>query len=126
MTLYLYNQQVTPPAPFVHVTIWSPITGAAMADCPAQLDIAADTTVIPHQAVDTLDLDPLEQIPVMGFGGHIQSVSTFLVRLAIRDCEPLVVRVLASEGEPFVLLGRDVLNRYRLLLDGPQLRLEIS
>ena len=28
--------------------------------------------------------------------------------------------------EPYVLLGRDVLNDYRVVLDRPQLRLEIE
>jgi hypothetical protein len=34
--------------------------------------------------------------------------------------------VVASSGEPWVLLGRDVLNAHRLLLDGPHLTLEIG
>ena len=121
MIVYLYNQQVTPPPPFVHVTIGSPITENVLPDFPAQIDTAADTTVIPQQLVDALDLDPLEEKPIMGFGGHIVNVSPFLVRLGVRGSEAFAVRVLASEGEPFVLLGRDVLNRYRLVLDGPAL-----
>jgi hypothetical protein len=34
--------------------------------------------------------------------------------------------VFALEGEPFILLGRDVLNQHRVLLDGPGLALEIG
>lgn len=30
------------------------------------------------------------------------------------------------QGELYVLLGRDVLNRHRILLDGPQLAFEIG
>jgi hypothetical protein len=50
----------------------------------------------------------------------------FLVQLGLRQSTPRVIRVVASRDEPYVLLGRDVLNGYRLLLDGPRLRLEIG
>jgi hypothetical protein len=33
--------------------------------------------------------------------------------------------VLASHDEPYALLGRDVLNRFTILLDGPNLVLEV-
>jgi hypothetical protein len=35
------------------------------------------------------------------------------------------VEVLAAD-EPYVLLGRDILNRYRVVLDGPKQKLEIE
>jgi hypothetical protein len=61
MIRYKYNQQVSPPAPSIHVTIRRP-------------------------------------------GDE----------------------VLANRDELYVLLGRDVLNRHRIVLDGPQLVLEID
>jgi hypothetical protein len=44
----------------------------------------------------------------------------------IRSFPPMTVEVLAHPAEPFILLGRDVLNHYRILLDGPKLALEIE
>ena len=41
---YRYNQQVTPPAPFVHVTIRPPDRRTALSDLPALLDTAARHT----------------------------------------------------------------------------------
>jgi hypothetical protein len=46
--------------------------------------------------------------------------------LALRQSTPKIVRVVASRDEPYVLLGRDVLNDYRAILDGPLLRSEIE
>jgi len=43
----------------------------------------------------------------------------------VRDLEPVTVKVLASDEEPYALLGRDVLNRFTILLDGPNLALEL-
>lgn len=93
---------------------------------PAQIDTAADRTVIPGGLVARLDLVPLDELPVAGFGGQVLLVRTYLVELAIRGLSTRVVEVFAHEGEPFVLLGRDVLNGHRLVLDGPASTLEIG
>jgi hypothetical protein len=42
----------------------------------------------------------------------------------IRESDPITVRALASQEEPYALLGRDVLNRFAILLDGPNLAIE--
>lgn len=127
MTRYSYNTQVRPPAPFVHVTIGRPLAEADVVEnVPAQLDTAADMTVVPWQIVDRLGLVQLNEVPAIGFGGHIVNVPTFLVQLTIRQFGPMVVPVLSSRDEPVVLLGRDVLNNYRVILDGPERILEIE
>ncbi len=126
MIRYAYNRQVEPPAPFAHVSLRCPETGKAADDLPAQIDTAADRTVIPGSLVDRLDLLPLDEIPVAGFGGQVFLVPTYSVELALRTLSPQTVEVIAHAEEPFVLLGRDVLNRHRLLLDGPGLALEIG
>ena len=126
MIVYSYNRQITPPAPFVHITVQRPDKAAAVPDVPAQLDTAADTTVVPASVVEILGLVQLGEAEIMGFGGHITTVPTFLVSLAVREFEPILVKVLANPDEPCVLLGRDVLNQYRVLLDGPRLKLQID
>jgi hypothetical protein len=47
MIRYAYNRQVEPPAPFVHVTLRRPGQDQASEELPAQIDTAADRTVIP-------------------------------------------------------------------------------
>ena len=70
MIRYRYNRQVTPPAPFVNVTIRAPISGAEASNRPAQLDTAAYRTVIPSDLVRELSLDKLDEISVTALGGH--------------------------------------------------------
>lgn len=125
MVRYNYNRQVSPPAPFVHVSIRPPNEGSAEAVIPAQLDTAADLSVIPGRLVDELQLLPLDSVSALGFGGHLMTLPTFLVEIRVRDLGPVCVKVLASPDEPYALLGRDVLNRYTVTLDGPNLVLEI-
>lgn len=126
MICYRYNHSFNPPAPLVHVILHSPDGAAKSGELPAQLDIAADRSVIPLEAAEQMGLVPLEELPLAGLGGIVTTLPIYLVQIEIRQLRPIMVRAAASRGEPLALIGRDVLNHYRLLLDGPQLRLEIG
>jgi predicted aspartyl protease len=110
----------------VHVTIEGPDGGNALTDVPAQIDTAADLSVVPANLLEALRLVQLDSIAILGFGGVVRRLATYAVRLRLRGREPVSIEVVSSIEEPFVLLGRDVLNRYRLLLDGPRGFLEID
>lgn len=126
MIRYAYNRQLEPPAPFIHVSLRRPGGSSSLEDIPAQIDTAADRTVVPSGLVTRLGLVPLDELPIAGFGGQVLLVPTYYVELAIRGQPPRPVEVLAHESESHVLLGRDVLNHHRLLLGGPGLALEIG
>ena len=126
MIRYRYNDQFSPPAPFVHVSLRGLEDTAAITDLPAQLDTAADLTVVPAVLVERLGLVPIGTVQVSAFGGILTSVRTFLARVQIRGQEPVVIKIVSSAEEPHILLGRDILNRHRFLLDGPRGPLEIE
>jgi hypothetical protein len=123
---YNYLRQLRPPAPFVNLTLQSPVSGDELRDVPAQLDTAADRTLLPEALVQALNLPQIGSTPVGGVGGLVQNMPTYPVRVAIHNFPAQTVEVVASAGENWVLLGRDVLNVQRLLLDGPNLVLEIG
>jgi hypothetical protein len=62
VTRYQYNQQIIPPAPFVHVTLARPDGSVTLSDIPAQLDTAADFTVFARPAGGAIGIGPI------GFG----------------------------------------------------------
>lgn len=126
MVRYNYSKSVEPPAPFVHVTVGTPSLKTTSADVPALLDCAADRTVIPSGLVDQLGLVQIDEVPIMGFGGHVVMSPTYLAELTIRQLNAMTVEVIADPDEPYVILGRDVLNSFRVLLDGPSLVVEIQ
>ena len=57
-----------------------------------------------------------ERVHCGGFGRRVTLLLTYVIRL-LRGRRPLRSRHCAAH-EPYVLLGRDVLNQYRILLDG--------
>jgi predicted aspartyl protease len=126
MIRYLYNRQLDPPAPFVHITIRTATASKELSEYPAQIDPGADRTVIPWQVVEELGLSEVRRIPIGVIGGQVLNMPTYLVEIEIRQLQPFDIEVVADKEERFTLLGRDILNNFRLLLDGPQLALEIG
>jgi predicted aspartyl protease len=121
-----YAEFLNPPAAFVLAKI-SPTVGTQSSEALlAQLDTGADRTVVPLEVVEQLSLASSGVALVAGLGGEIEEARLYDVRLAIAGFSPLAVEVLANAGEPWVLLGRDVLNHFRIVLDGPGRRLEIA
>jgi hypothetical protein len=125
MIRYRYVNQLSPPAPFVKVTLRCPTTGNLATDLPAQLDTAADRTILPGQIVEALGLVDDGRALFQGFAGELVELPIFLTEIQVHDFAPVLTRAALGEKEPHILLGRDVVNAHRILLDGPQL-LEIE
>ena len=53
-------------------------------------------------------------------------MTLYAALLGVHTLPQRLIEVVAHPDESWVLLGRDVLNGLRLVLDGPQLALEIS
>ncbi len=125
MIRYQYVTDFAPPAPFVNLKLQGPNAGPK-SESPAQLDSAADRTVIPGRLVAELQLTSVRQIMVEGLGGDVHTLDAFVVWIQIHDLQPIAAEVVAHDDETFVLLGRDVLNQLRIVLDGPKQILEIG
>jgi predicted aspartyl protease len=123
---YGYYRQVQPPAPFVNVILQHPFSGAELRDVPSQVDCGADRTVLPEKLAQALGLPQVGTVQIAGLGGTIQHLPSFAVLLGVHNLPLQRIEVVTSVGEPWILLGRDVLNSHRILLDGPRLSLEIG
>ena len=126
MIRYSFFTQMQPPAPFVLLTLRHPQTGAEVQDVIAQLDTAADRTLLPLDLVKSLAFDKIGDIEIEGVGGTVEFMPLYHILLGIASRPLRPYAVVAHPGEPWVLLGRDVLNGHRVLFDGPNLVLEIG
>lgn len=119
MSLVFRYVAATPPAPFVLVTASSPDGLRMIADRPAKVDCGADRTIIPAAVAEHLALQESDRLRFAGLGGVEVSLPVYDLLITIRGLSPIRVEVAASEGEPYILLGLDVMNYYRVVLDGP-------
>jgi predicted aspartyl protease len=121
MMRYRYNHQVSPPAPFVHVAMYRIDGGGTPVTVPALIDSGADRTVIPIILAEELALPRSGMIEVAGLNQAATMMAVYVIRIGIGDLTPVVADVIGAASEQYVLLGRDILNGYRVTLDGPGL-----
>jgi hypothetical protein len=125
--VFLYTQQRQPPAPFLLVSVLKPGTTAeGIGEQPAQIDSAADRTILPVSLVERLDLSPSGNSIFSGVGGHEVALQLYRVEIVVPQLRPREIEVAAHPDEPLILLGRDFLNQFRIILDGPGQRLHIA
>jgi len=120
MPTYDFNL-FNPPAPLARVSLRALHNVNTVADVPMLIDSGSDITLIPEMFVDELrlDLDPNETFELTGFDGHrsvAKSVQLDLLFLG-RTFRGRFVVISSESG----ILGRNILNHFALLLDGPQL-----
>lgn len=121
-----YMSVLSPSGPFVSVGLANRDGSVILPNCGAQIDTAADWTVLPQRLIDQLGESPTREVELTGFAGSPTRCHVFEVWLTLPTFNPILLEVTAHASEPWILLGRDVLNRYKVLFDGPSLRLVIE
>jgi predicted aspartyl protease len=93
-------------------------------DYTAIIDSGAAYTCVPVELVSDFQLEQRGEIDVVGTTGPSEVQGIYEINLEFLgltfSCHP----VLAGTGEitkEFILIGRDILNSYSVLLDGPNL-----
>jgi Retroviral aspartyl protease len=123
--MYAYDNQKNPLAPMVPIKIFpplgvqkNPITILALADT------GADCTCLPLNIFFSLNLLPNNTIHVYGVVGsgqaNIYSVNVEFHNLLFSSC-----RVLELPQGAQAILGRDIMNAFRLEFNGPSSYLSI-
>jgi hypothetical protein len=112
-----------PAAPVARILLRHPDSGESIADVLMLIDSGADATLLPKSAVASLGIATTgERYKLEAFDGTInESEAVFAVIVFLN--KSFRGRFLQIESEVGVI-GRNVLNRVRLLLDGPALNWE--
>jgi hypothetical protein len=82
--------------------------------------------VLPGRTVAALGLVEDGRVQFQGFAGGVVELPVFLVDVHVHDLPAVTVRAVLGEHKPLILLGRDILNSIRLVLDGPLQILELG
>lgn len=112
-----------PAAAVARVVLRHPDSGESIADVPMLIDSGADATLLPKSAVESLGiLGTGERYQLIAFNGgtsESEAVHAVLVFLN-KSYRGRFLQVESGVG----VIGRNVLNGVRLLLDGPALNWE--
>jgi len=91
----------------------------------ALLDSGADITAIPRWAVQQLQLKYVDEILASGYDGVTKKTLVYSVRIIFDKLGDFIIKTIATDEE-YILIGRDILNKWSLLLKGRSKIFEIS
>lgn len=108
-----------PPAPVAYVTLRNPATGVLLSDVPMLIDTGADATLLPSNAVDQLGISVEDSdFEVQVFDGEIKRLKLAKLELYLLGKKFSGEYLLVDR--PIGILGRNILNKIKILLDGPR------
>ena len=114
------GQQYQPPAPVAALTLRT-LDGrnVTVADVLAVLDTGADVTLVPRWAVEQLGLIPQadESVKLAWFDGTTRAAESVELEASFQGGR--FQGRYALVDQPHGIIGRNLLNHFRLLFDGP-------
>ncbi|MEW6095561.1 MAG: hypothetical protein AB1567_03420 [bacterium] len=127
MPRYDYNKSISPLAPGLNITFF-PSTGLLRSPFKikrwAKIDTGADVTLIPHSILWRVGVKTEKNVEVESFDGVPKKRPTFKVNFEVAGYK-YEREVISSPGKS-ILLGRDILNQWKLILNGCNLKFEIE
>jgi predicted aspartyl protease len=106
--------------PTAEIRIGRPAETLASPPLMAILDTGADGTIVPRRHLDPLDLPVWGRATLRGQWDESVRAYVYLVDLGIGELRLPGIEVAADDRGDDIIVGRDVLNRLLLSLDGPR------
>ncbi len=116
---FAYNAAYFPPFPALEVMLSTPAEGLSVGPLPALVDTGSDATFVPIQHLSQIGAAETAEMWARSHWGERRRVLLYLVDIRVGHLTLPGVQVVGDDLGSEILLGRDVLNRLRLLLDGP-------
>lgn len=120
-----YNSDYSPPIPTLPITFGREGERAWLGPFEAILDTGADATIVPLSIAHRIKAVPLNPGQLESPWGDVHPVTLYIVGVEIAGQLLPGVVVAGDESADEIILGRDVLNKLPLFLDGPKERTEV-
>ena len=114
-----YNNDYSPPAPVLQVRFITPEWGLHTEPLQALVDTGADGTLVPVEYLRQIEASVAGESGIRSQWGERRAVNLYLVDIEVNGLLLPGMWVVGNEWGKEIVLGRNVLNCLRLLLDGP-------
>lgn len=121
-----YLDDFNPAMPALVLRLGYPAEGLVVGPVTALVDTGADGTLIPQQLIDEIGAPLVDSKRIRSHWGEWRQVLVYALDVAIDDLRLPAIEVVGDDMGSEVILGRNVLNRLRLLLDGPRHEVQIA
>jgi predicted aspartyl protease len=122
---YPYLADYYPSIPVLEIQLGYPAEALVLGPLVAIVDTGADGTLIPQTFLDDIGAPLIDEVRMRSQWGEPRRAQMFAVDVGIGDLRLPGVEVVGDEMSGEIILGRNILNRLKLLLDGPHERTEI-
>jgi len=123
---YVYSQQYNPSAPVIEVEVTAPGMRHTTERIVALVDSGSDGTIIPVDLLERVNARCVGDARMVGVVGGSFVVDIYLATLIIGTHTMSAVRVVAAIEGAEAIVGRNVLNRLVVTLDGLAGMTEVS
>lgn len=125
--VYTFNYTSVYDPPFPTAEVWLSVPDLPQDEqaVTALLDSGSDGSLIPLDVIESLGAIRTDKVRIRGLFGGSSLVYLYLVNLRVGPHRLHKVEVAAVERRGEALIGRNVLNRFAVLLDGPANAVEI-
>lgn len=120
-----YDRRFRPPFPTLPVRLYSSVTDTFGDSVTALVDTGSDATLVPLSYLVAIGAEETAPGWLVSITGERKPVSLYFVDVHIDELALAGIRVMADRDAEDVILGRDVLNKLPLFLDGPQASLSV-
>ena len=117
-TSFPHRKDHFPPIPALVIGLragWRPVTGCAA----AVIDTGADITLVPLALLEQIGAPEMDEVRLRSHWGETTVVTTYLIDIQLGADTLPGIEVVGDMHGATVLLGRNVINRLLLLIDGP-------
>lgn len=118
MITFYYSSAYFPSAPIVQIKLQHPDGTAVTELISAFVDSGADATIVPEAILSDLGTQSDDEGVVVSAWGSRKRVAFHMIDILLGDTLIPSIDVLADPHVDEVILGRDVLNQFRIILDG--------
>lgn len=119
----LYNRAYQPPFPQLQVMFR--FEDQRVGPFSALLDSGADVTLVPESILEESGAWQGEIAYLRSQFGEVQPVRLYLVTVQVESTILPGIYVVGHDTSDEIILGRDVLNKIPLFLDGPELQTDL-
>ncbi len=120
-----YSRAYSPPMPSLEIYLSLPSGAPRVGPLAALIDTGADGTLVPSKHLRLLESAETDQVWIRSQWGEHRLALGYMVDLHIGALRLPAVHVVRDDRGKEIIIGRDVLNKLRLLLDGPAETTEI-
>lgn len=116
---YSHDTSYEPPIPVVEAVFHNREEGLSTKSKTALVDTGSDGSLVPIEYLRDILATPITDARLRSHWGEWRAVQLFLVDLKLDDLVIADVLVVGDEQGDEVVIGRNILNELRMLIDGP-------